>query len=207
MDRSWQEWKGSEAKQQRFHEAEQKLTQQFPLIRPNEHNSGSGHGTGECNNGVEIMGMSDEGEASGSDNSLEEPLFEGDQEISSGDDGEGRDETDGKDQDDQGGEDASQGEQPQEDMPRAKALTRPVPMTKAQREKHLLEGHAVYHPGCEFCVRTRGLSDRHRRGDKNTREYLEEDDGSPVIGMDFCFLCQQGQEKTSPTLVLKDGRR
>ena len=157
--------------------------------------------------------MSDGEAESDSDSgiSLEEPLSEDGQEMSSDDEH--------NDARGNGGEeaDADQGDMPRErevpqgdvnaDAARAKALTRPVPMTKAQKERHWLEGHATYHPGCELCVRTRGLGDRHRRGDTGTKEYMESSEGVPVVGMDFCFLCQEGQTKSSPTLVVKDGRR
>ena len=120
--------------------------------------------------------MSEDEAASGSEHSLEEPLFEEDQEISSGDEEKGREDSDGENQANGGEADEPQGaDQPQEEeTPRAKALTRPVPMTKAEREKHLLEGHAVYHPGCEFCVRTRGLSDRHRRVTKTPESFWKQ---------------------------------
>ena len=46
---------------------------------------------------------------------------------------------------------------------RAREITRPVSLTKTQRKQHYLEGHANYHPGCPFCVRCRGLADRHEK--------------------------------------------
>ena len=46
---------------------------------------------------------------------------------------------------------------------KARAIARPVAMTKAQMTEHDFEGHANYHPGCEYCVRSRGLSHRHER--------------------------------------------
>ena len=54
-------------------------------------------------------------------------------------------------------------------------------MTNAEYEMHRTQGHAVYHPGCEHCVRARGLADKH------VRENYEEDnpDEPPVIGADF----------------------
>ena len=44
---------------------------------------------------------------------------------------------------------------------RAREITRPVSLTKTQWKQHYLEGHANDHPGCPFCVRCRGLADRH----------------------------------------------
>ena len=44
---------------------------------------------------------------------------------------------------------------------RAREITRPVSLTKTQRKQHYLEGRANCHPGCPFCVRCRGLADRH----------------------------------------------
>ena len=44
-----------------------------------------------------------------------------------------------------------------------RGLARPVSLTKTQRKQHLLEGHANYHPGCQYCVRRRGLAERHEQ--------------------------------------------
>ena len=60
-----------------------------------------------------------------------------------------------------GGEvDSRQGREPRV---RVRCLARPASLTKTQRRQHYLEGHANYHPGYPFCVRCRGLADRHER--------------------------------------------
>ena len=91
--------------------------------------------------------------------------------------------------------------------PRAREITRPVSMTKTQRKQHYLEGHANCHPGCPFCVRCRGLVDRHeRKRDEHELEPVDEDDPQevPTVSFDFCFLMQKEQGKAMPVLVARD---
>ena len=90
--------------------------------------------------------------------------------------------------------------------PVARGITRPTTLTKQQLEKHYLEGHANYLAGCEYCVRCRGRADRHSTADKDSKEYLEGEDGVPMISMDFCFLAQKTQDKSTPALVIKEHR-
>jgi hypothetical protein len=90
---------------------------------------------------------------------------------------------------------------------RARGITRPVPLTKTQRKQHYLEGHANYHPGCPFCVRCRGLADRHerKRGEDDPEPGGEAElDEVPTVSFDFCFLMQKGQGKAIPTMVARD---
>ena len=90
---------------------------------------------------------------------------------------------------------------------RAREITRPVSMTKTQKKQHYLEGHANYHPGCPFCVRCRGLADRHeRKRDEHEPEPVDEDDPQevPTVSFDFCFLMQKEQGKAMQVLVARD---
>ena len=83
----------------------------------------------------------------------------------------------------------------------------PESFTKTQRRQHYLEGHANYHPGCLFCVRCRGLADRHerKRVEEDPRAGGEDDHQDvPTISFDFCFLMQKDQGKSIPTLVTRD---
>ena len=80
---------------------------------------------------------------------------------------------------------------------RVKGIPRPASLSKEKLEQHYLEGHANYDPGCEYCVRCRGLMDRHTRGESS------EDSEIPTMSMDFCFLCQKDQGKSMPTLVMR----
>ena len=102
-------------------------------------------------------------------------------------------------------QDESQEEHVRE-KPVAKGITRPTTPTKQQLEKHYLEGHANYLAGCDYCVRCRGRADKHFKGDKDSKEYLEGEDGVPMISMDFCFLAQKTQDKSTPALVIKEHR-
>ena len=97
--------------------------------------------------------------------------------------------------------------EPPQGKPRIRGIAQPVPMTRAQREQHWLEAHANYHPSCEFCVRTRGLADRHTASGKDKEEYLEGSDEVPTVSADFCFLSQTGQQKSFPVLVCKEHRK
>ena len=90
--------------------------------------------------------------------------------------------------------------------PVARGITRPETATKNQLEKHYLEGHANYLAGCDYCVRCRGRADRHCSANKDSKEYLEGEDGVPMVSMDFCFLAQKEQDKATPTLVIKEHR-
>ena len=108
------------------------------------------------------------------------------------------------------------GAQRRVEKPRARLIRRPLPMSRAQRDLHIAEGHVNYHPGCEFCARTRGRPEAHRRKDQD-EEVLDEDEGEasedeipkdvPTVSFDFCFLAQLQQEKSNTVLVAKDGRR
>ena len=46
---------------------------------------------------------------------------------------------------------------------RVREIPRPVTMTSDQLKKHGLQCHTNYDPGCEDCVRARGLADPHKR--------------------------------------------
>ena len=48
-----------------------------------------------------------------------------------------------------------------------------------------------YHLACEYCVRSRGLADKHKNGHKDESEYMDGHDEVPEIGADFCFLSQR----------------
>ena len=90
---------------------------------------------------------------------------------------------------------------------RARESTRPVSLTKTQRKQHYLEGHANYHPGCPFCVRCRGLADRHerKRGEDDPEPGGEADlDEVPTVSFDFCFIMQKEQGKAMPVLLARD---
>ena len=90
---------------------------------------------------------------------------------------------------------------------RAREITRPVSLTKTQRKQHYLEGHANYHPGCPFCVRCRGLADRHerKRGEDDPEPGGEAElEEVPTVSFDFCFLMQKEQGKAMPVLVARD---
>ena len=90
---------------------------------------------------------------------------------------------------------------------RAREITRPVSLTDTQRKQHYLEGHPNYHPGCPFCVRCRGLADRHerKRGEDDPepggKAELKE---VPTVSFDFCFFVQKEQGKAMPVLVARD---
>ena len=86
----------------------------------------------------------------------------------------------------------------------ARAIARPVRMTNAELEVHRVQGHVIYHPGCEHCVRARALADRHMREDHGN----EEDDPNepPVIGADFCFPGDGNGEEPLTVIVMTDSR-
>ena len=74
---------------------------------------------------------------------------------------------------------------------RARGIARPEPMTKAQLIEHDFEGHAKYHAGCEYCVRSRGLADRHERYYRNEADrYAKCSSGHEVA-------CQPAEERGS----------
>ena len=86
----------------------------------------------------------------------------------------------------------------------AREITRPVRMTDAELDWHRLQGHVVYHPGCEQCVKARALADRHHRADE-----VEEEgrlDQPPTIGADFCFPGDAGSNDPLTVLVVNDSR-
>ena len=92
---------------------------------------------------------------------------------------------------------------------RVGGLARPASLTKTHRRQHYLEGHANYHPGCPFCVRCRGLADRHERKQDEEDQHAGvevEQQEVPTISFDFCFLMQKDQGKSIPTLVARDHR-
>ena len=91
--------------------------------------------------------------------------------------------------------------------PRVRGIAQPMEMTRKQRETHWLEGHVNYHPGCEYCVRARGLANRHTSGKKDEAEFLEGEDEVPTVSADLCFLSQLGQEKSLTVLVCKEHRK
>ena len=61
----------------------------------------------------------------------------------------------------------------------ARGITRPVSLTKTQRKKHYLEGHANYDPGCPSCVRCKGLADRHERCERDEDVFQQGDEDEP----------------------------
>ena len=93
-----------------------------------------------------------------------------------------------------------------EARPVAKAITRPLTPTIEQFEKHYLEGHANFLAGCDYCVRCQGRADKHFKSDKDSKENQKGEDGVPMVSMDFCFLAQKTQDKSTPALVIKEHR-
>ena len=87
---------------------------------------------------------------------------------------------------------------------RAKGIIRPEFRSKVKPCEHYLVGHADYHPGCEVCVRSRGLADRHERHPEHAHDEGEEVDEVPTISFDFCFLCQKEQGRSIPTMVARE---
>ena len=86
-------------------------------------------------------------------------------------------------------------------------MARPVSLTKAQRRQHYLRVHANCHPGCLFCVRCRGLANRHeRKQDEEDQRAGDEDEHQevPTISFAFCFFMQRDQGTIIPTLVAGD---
>ena len=145
----------------------------------------------------DVLGAGDE---SDDHESLGEALFESDAEFSSDENVEKAE---------HGDQEAHQDEAQEEHVgvrPVAKAITRPLAPTKSQLERHYMEGHANYLAGCDYCVRCRGRADKHFRSDKDSKEYLEGEDGVPMVSMDFCFLAQKTQDKSTPALVIKEHR-
>ena len=146
----------------------------------------------------EVLGAGDD--ESDDHSSLGEALFESDAEFSG---------EENMEKAEQGDREAHQDEAQEEHVgvrPVAKAITRPLAPTKSQLERHYMEGHANYLAGCDYCVRCRGRADKHFRSDKDSKEYLEDEDGVPMVSMDFCFLAQKTQDKSTPALVIKEHR-
>ena len=121
-----------------------------------------------------MLGADDDSESDGKA-SLEEPFVDTDVEISSGeeknDDGEDEAKEDGAEGPDEHQEEVH--EQHAEDRRRARGIARPTLPTKAQLERHYLEGHSNYFAGCEFCARCRCRAEEHFQRDKRSKEYLE----------------------------------
>ena len=86
-------------------------------------------------------------------------------------------------------------------------MSHPVSLTKTQSKQHYLDGQCNYHPGCPFCDRCRGLTDRHaRKRDEQDRQpggEVEQDE-VPTVSFDFCFLTQKDQGKSVPTMLAWD---
>ena len=149
-----------------------------------------------------VLGADDESDDHAS---LGEPLFDSDAEFSDGENVEGalkealEDDKGQEAKEDHGMEEHAR-------KPMAKAIARPVSPTKVQLEKHDLEGHANYLAGCEYCVRCRGRADKHFKSGKDCKEFLDGEDTVPMVSMDFCFLAQEEQEKSTPALVIKEHR-
>ena len=147
----------------------------------------------EHRNQYHILGMDGDESAC----SLEEPLFDEDQEISDVEvDDEDQRQTDIEEAEPQGAAAAAAGNAGEgvEDLPaphqqtRIRLIARPVPMTRAQRAKHEDEGHANYNPRCEFCVRARGLPDRRQRCKSSTAEELNkavEEEEFPTVSFEL----------------------
>ena len=199
-----------------FHAAEHSIVSSSELVRPkaDEHlQKRKAMGRFEHGNKYQVLSMEAEDEDESDNDSLAEPLVDSDVEIS-----DPEVETDDEEFDQRGrpgvrheGPEAAE-EQAPEDVPRgegagaprARLIKRPIPMTKAQRERHIAEGHVNYHPGCEFCARTRGRPEAHRRKKPDSAAEEEEEEESeqvvpadvPTVSFDFCFLSQLEQEKS-----------
>ena len=76
----------------------------------------------------------------------------------------------------------------------ARAIARPISLTKRQLEEHYMTGHAKYSAGCEYCLRCRGRADKHMSGKKDLKDYLDGEDEIPMCSMDFCFLAHRNLE-------------
>ena len=170
------------------------------LIRLQENNEEYVNvGRFEHGNKFHVLGMDDD-EASEGGSSLEEPLFDEGQEISDDEDDEMKQDIEGAGDQAAGGNAENGGDvvpdppNPHE-VKRMRSIAKPLQMTRAQRRQHDDEGHANYHPGCEFCVRAKGLPDRHTRGKTNDADELHKDEEMPTVSFDFCFLSQSGQAK------------
>ena len=81
---------------------------------------------------------------------------------------------------------------------RLRALRKPVAPTRLQREAHEVS-HVKFEPWCEHCLKGKGLNDPHRKLKRHVN-----DEVTPVVSMDFAFSKLEGQEGTSPVLVLRD---
>ena len=93
----------------------------------------------------DLLGAGDE---SDDHESLGEALFESDAEFS---EEENVEEAIKQREDQEANQDEPQDEHVK-DKPVAKGIIRPTTATKQQLEKHVLEGHANYLAGCDYCV-------------------------------------------------------
>ena len=140
------------------------------------------------------------GEEDDDGRSLEEPLADGS--VSDPSDGERWLEEFGGDGDKEysGGEEvihpvpAPPAEERQARRRGARAIARPVRMTNAELELHRIQGHTIYHPGCEHCVRSRALADKHLRVSHDDGDDSDNPDKPPVISADFCFPDDEGSK-------------
>ena len=210
-----------------FHAAEHSIVSSSELVRPkaDEHlQKRKAMGRFEHGNKYQVLSMEAEDEDESDNDSLAEPLVDSDVEIS-----DPEVETDDEEFDQRGrpgvrreGPEAAEEQAPEDvprgegaEAPRARLIKRPIPMTKAQRERHIAEGHVNYHPGCEFCARTRGRPEAHRRKKPDSAAEEEEEEESeqvvpadvPTVSFDFCFLSQLEQEKSNTVLVAKDNKK
>ena len=86
-----------------------------------------------------------------------------------------------------------------------RAIARLVRMTNAELALHRVQGHAIYHPGCEHCVRARALADKHIRVDHDDDDD-DDPDEPPVISADVCFPGDGDGEGAFTVLVMTDSR-
>ena len=90
---------------------------------------------------------------------------------------------------------------------RARPVARPVQMTKTQWMFHRAQGHVRYHPGCKHCVMAKAIADRHQRAIDDSKADDEDDpDEPPVIGADFCFPGDKGEEDPLTVIVMCGSR-
>ena len=73
--------------------------------------------------------------------------------------------------------------------PQAEGLNQPASPTWEEKQMHCLT-HMPYQPWCEVCVAAKAKEDKH------TRDKGEEEEGTGVVQIDYCFLSisREGQE-------------
>ena len=204
-----------------FHPAECSMISSPTLVRPRADKLSEGRrdmGRYEHANRYQVLGADADDEEEGSDDdSLAEPFVDTDVEISDpeieDDEVENEECKLGVEEPDR--EDAAEGQEAhgavrqRAGRPRARLIRRPLPMSRAERERHVAKGHVNYNSACDFRVRTRGRADPHRRvGREQDADDSEQEVPAdvPTVSFAFCFLSQLEQEKSNTVLVARDGR-